>query len=62
MKSKTRIKPTLQLVEKVWNIFPDLRLGQLLWFLADNDPFYIEDTILCDLIKEHLKENEKHNN
>jgi len=39
-----RIEPLLEELGHIWKTqCPDLRLGQLLWFIAEGDPFNIED-------------------
>lgn len=48
-----RIKPMLEEIEKVWELYPDLRLGQLLVMCAGKtDLFSIEDDNLLVKIKE----------
>jgi uncharacterized protein YihD (DUF1040 family) len=44
-----RIPEVLEAVEEEWREHPDLRLGQLLWTIADSDPFGMEDS---DLVRE----------
>jgi hypothetical protein len=41
-----RIPEVLEAIEEEWHEHPDLRLGQLLWTIADGDPFGIEDSDL----------------
>jgi len=43
MRDPNRIKPTLEAVEKLWRKYPDLRLGQLLWAIAQGDLYNMED-------------------
>jgi uncharacterized protein YihD (DUF1040 family) len=56
MRDENRIPEICRLLEIFWsdpkNI--DLRLGQLLWMIADRDPFYMEDTDLIKYLKEHI--------
>lgn len=59
MRNKDRIKPLLETLEKYWLEYPDLRLGQIIANISyqinkQNDPFYIEDTVLLDYIKKEL--------
>jgi uncharacterized protein YihD (DUF1040 family) len=51
MRSPDRIEPTLAAIKQVWEKNPDLRLGQLMWKLARQDPFYIEDNELVERAK-----------
>lgn len=37
MRNPERIPEVLEAVEKEWKEHPDLRLGQLLWKIADGD-------------------------
>ena len=52
MREKNRIKRILLKLETLWNIYPDLRLGQIIINLcrfdepAQKDPFNVEDNIL----------------
>jgi len=51
MRDRARIWPTLALVGQIWEQYPDLRLTQLLGWLADGlDPFYLEEDVLRDRI------------
>jgi len=54
MRDPKRIDRMLKLVEKVWKKSPDLRLTQLIMnTLAINyDPYYIEDDILEEKLKD----------
>lgn len=56
MRNSNRIKPTLEAVEKLWHKYPDFRLGQLMWFIAGKDPFYIEDDEIVKVIEEKLND------
>jgi len=51
MRDPDRIKPTLEAIEKLW---PDLRLGQLVWIIAGRDPYNMEDKYIIRLINEKL--------
>jgi uncharacterized protein YihD (DUF1040 family) len=57
MRDKNRIKPLLELIESIWEQYPDLRLGQLMTNAAHKSGwridglFFIED----DLLKEGLE-------
>jgi len=56
-KDKARIKTVMQVVEKLWLQFPDLRFLQLMESINSNlknegiDPFYIEDEELINMVK-----------
>ena len=54
MRDPTRIPEVLQIVEKLWKQMPDMRLGQLLWFLSAGDPFYLEDNALIQKVIEMI--------
>lgn len=54
MRDPSRIPGVLEKVKEVWEKYPDLRLGQLMWILAQNDPFYIEEDELLVKIEEFL--------
>ncbi len=58
MRDPNRISRILNLIEKLWKQNPDLRLGQLIIGLTDNDRigakkdlFYLEDDELEIIIK-----------
>ena len=56
MRDPARIDRVLKIVGQLWKKMPDFRLGQLLYFVwDDNDLFYVEDDILENLIKEKLE-------
>lgn len=48
MRDPARIAKTLGAIKACWETCPDMRLGQLLWALADGDPFYIEEDVLVE--------------
>lgn len=50
MRNPERIDPVLELVAEKWRQHPDLRLGQLLWEVAGDDPFHLEDDELARLL------------
>lgn len=56
MREKERIKRILILLEEIWNEVPELRLGQLLYNLADfhGDIFYIEDDVIEKKLQDAL--------
>jgi uncharacterized protein YihD (DUF1040 family) len=61
-RSKERIKPLLENIEKIWATQPDLRLNQLLSVLAklhggwrENDLFYFEDKDLLTATEKYMK-------
>ena len=51
MRDADRIPEVLNTLASVWQLFPDLRLGQFLWVLAEGDPFYMEDDELITKLK-----------
>lgn len=48
MRDIDRIDCILGLISKIWHLFPDLRLGQLLYNFAGfgDDDYYIEDDVI----------------
>ena len=57
MRDVNRIPQTLQELQKVWEQFPDLRLGQLLLnAVNDINLYYIEDDKLIQTIITYYKE------
>lgn len=50
MRDPNRIPLVLKAVADFWATCPDVRLGQLLWILAKDDPFYMEDHELLQKI------------
>lgn len=59
MRDINRIEPLLDLIESVWKRYPDLRLGQLILNVTQEDKlYYLEDTDLKMLLEEryNLKE------
>lgn len=47
MRDPERMTPTLEAVRAIWEKYPDLRLGQLIYALNDGaDPFYVEDDVI----------------
>ncbi len=56
MRNKKRIKPILKAIEGFWNLYPDLRLGQLISVLSgQQDPFNIEDDQMMKNLLYELK-------
>lgn len=56
MRDPKRIPEVLKELEKYWNNHPNWRLGQVMSnlsyeLLGDNDPFFIEDEMLLELLK-----------
>ena len=43
MRDPKRIDGVLAAVKNLWEKYPDMRLGQLIWGIAGRDPFYMED-------------------
>lgn len=54
MRDPKRIYEVLEAVAQYWVLVPDQRLGQILWNLAERDPFYLEDEELIKKIKEKM--------
>lgn len=62
MRDGKRIPEVLKELEKFWKQNPDLRLGQIIAnlnyeIMENNDPFYIEDTDLLELLRQKNKNN-----
>lgn len=53
MRNPKRIKTTLQAIEEIWKLYPDLRLGQLICNVY-RDPalYYVEDDELVKALQE----------
>lgn len=55
MRDINRIQPTLEAIKELWLENPDLRLCQLLaWVAEEKDPFYVEDNIIIEKCKKIL--------
>jgi len=66
LRDKKRIKRILVLIEKVWNKYPDDRLGQLLEnevfgynAITDKQVFHIEDDKLEEYLKTIIKKSQQ---
>lgn len=62
MRDKSRIKPFLDRIEKVWNKVPDWRFGQLIsnvFVSMDRDPFYPEDDEMITYFEKYFEEKNK---
>ena len=62
MRDPKRIIKVLDELENYWNNHPNWRLGQVMSNLSDellgnNDPFFIEDEMLLELLKLKNEEN-----
>ena len=62
MRNPERIPEVLKELEEFWKQNPDLRLGQIISNLSyesmrNNDPFYMEDKDLLELLKQKNKNN-----
>jgi hypothetical protein len=55
MRDPKRIDNVLKELGGIWKQFPDLRLGQLI-INVNQDPYYIEDDELIELIRHHYRE------
>ena len=62
MRDKNRIKPFLGKIQEFWEIYPDLRFGQIISILSDKmdrDIFYVEENELLEKFEELIKENKQ---
>ena len=53
-----RIEDVLSRIRRLWHMYPDLRLGQLLINVVNNpdhDIFYVEDDALISMIEDYQK-------
>lgn len=62
MRNPDRIPEILKELEEFWKQVPDWRLGQVISnfsyeLMGNNDPFYMEDTDLLELLKYKNKNN-----
>ena len=62
MRNPDRIPKILKELEKFWEQVPDWRLGQVISnfsyeLMGNNDPFYMEDKDLLELLKQKNKNN-----
>ena len=62
MRNPDRIPEILKELEEFWKQNPDWRLGQIIAnlnyeIMGGNDPFYMEDTDLLELLKQKNKNN-----
>ncbi|MBW3539174.1 MAG: DUF1040 family protein [Planctomycetes bacterium] len=58
MSDPTRISEIIEIVETMWRLYPDMRLGQLLCNVADNAEVHIwdlEDDTLLREMRGHLR-------
>ena len=56
MRDIKRIEPLLETLRKIWLQHPDYRLTQLLGNVyGPIDPYYIEDDVLMERLKEYRK-------
>lgn len=60
MRNPERIPEVLKELEEFWKQNPDWRLGQVIAnlnyeIMGNNDPFYVEDTDLLELLKQKNK-------
>lgn len=61
MRDPNRIPQVLANIEKIWQVYPDMRLGQLIANLAawaEVSVWDIEEDVLVDEIERHLKNRE----
>lgn len=62
MRNPERIPKIIKELEEFWKQNPDWRLGQVISnlsyeLMANNDPFYMEDNNLLELLKTYNKNN-----
>lgn len=62
MRNPERISKVIKELERFWEENPDWRLGQVISNLSyelmgNNDPFYMEDKDLLELLKQKNKNN-----
>ena len=62
MRNPERISKIIKELERFWEENPDWRLGQIISnfsyeIMGNNDPFYLEDTDLLELLKQKNKNN-----
>jgi len=65
MRDPNRIGSVLHAVEKIWRLYPDMRLGQLVTNLADwaeESVWDIEEDALVAEIERHLDNSERTRN
>lgn len=58
MRKKERIKPFLERLEKVWELVPDWRFGQLMvnvFGSMNRDPFFPEDEEMIEIIEKFFE-------
>ena len=65
MRDTNRIHPICEKLEQYWSQWPDLRFGQFVYnffkwidYNKRLDPFYIEDDMMVELLKEYMKDKE----
>ena len=57
MRDPKRIPKILNELKEIWSSFPDLRLGQLLLNVLENQAFYyIEDEAIIKILRHHYSE------
>ena len=57
MRNPERIENVLNRIRRLWHVYPDLRLGQLILNAVgpDHDLFYVEDDALMAMIEDYQK-------
>ena len=55
MRDPERIERILSILRAYWQANPDLRLGQIVVNMSKPDPFYLEDEILEERLRENLR-------
>lgn len=60
MRDPNRIANTLAELERIWKLYPDMRLGQLVSNIADwadVDVWDMEEDVLVDVVNRHIAES-----
>lgn len=61
MRDPDRIPQVLKAIEKIWRVYPDMRLGQLVSNLAawaEEEVWDIEEDVLVAEVERHLRHRE----
>lgn len=63
MRDPRRIRKFCNRLAAAWELFPDLRFGQLVYIIFDQmndektDPFYVEDDAMIECIEQYIERN-----
>jgi len=55
MRDPERITETLEVLHEYWSMYPNMRLGQLLWEITGDEPYYVEDDVLIKMMQDELE-------